>query len=114
MVLKAEGNGTEKDPCGNQRQAFSARTRLNGTDFGLKYNMALEAGGVRVGEKIEIELDISAVRAQVAPPAQLCKNACRGGLNPEDLGNNLRLLERLALCFGTLAMAPDLPKAVAE
>ncbi len=52
-----------KDPWGNDRLAFSVRTSINRTDFGLKWNQALEAGGVLVAEKVDLEADVSAVRA---------------------------------------------------
>lgn len=63
VVLDAEYNGQAKDPWGNQRVAFNATTSLNRADFGLTWNQALEAGGVLVGERIEIELEVQAVQA---------------------------------------------------
>ena len=45
------------------RAGFSATTTINRKDFGLTWNMALEAGGVLVGDKIEIGIEIEAVRA---------------------------------------------------
>src|SRR5690606_19996971 len=63
VTLEVASCGQAKDPWGNQRVAFSATTSLNRTDFGLKWNQALEAGGVLVGEKIEIQLEIQAVAA---------------------------------------------------
>jgi len=56
--------GAGKDPWGNQRVAFSARGSLNRTDFGLKWNQALEAGGVLVGEKVDFEIEISAIQGK--------------------------------------------------
>jgi polyisoprenoid-binding protein YceI len=64
IVLEVTREGTGKDPWGNERQGFSARTHLNRSDFGLTWNQALEAGGVLVGEKVEIEVEISAVKAK--------------------------------------------------
>jgi polyisoprenoid-binding protein YceI len=64
VVLEAERNGTGKDPWGNERQGFSAHTSIHRGDFGLKWNQALETGGVLVGEKIDIELEVSAVKAK--------------------------------------------------
>jgi polyisoprenoid-binding protein YceI len=61
VTLKAEVGGQGKDPWGNQRTAFSATTSINREDFGLKWNQVLEAGGVLVGTKIDIELDVQAV-----------------------------------------------------
>ena len=64
VVLDVERQGAGKDPWGNQREAFSAHTSVNRTDFGLKWNQALEAGGILVGEKVDIELELSAIKAK--------------------------------------------------
>lgn len=63
VVLVAEYQGAGKDPWGNERIAFEAKTTVNRKDFGLGWNQVLEAGGVLVGEQIEIALDIQAVKA---------------------------------------------------
>lgn len=57
VALDVESLGRAKDPWGNERVAFQAKTSINRTDFGLNWNQALEAGGVLVGEKIDIEID---------------------------------------------------------
>jgi polyisoprenoid-binding protein YceI len=59
--LEYEGAGT--DPWGNRKIGFSAETEINRKDFGLEWNVALETGGVLVGEKVKIQLDIQAVQA---------------------------------------------------
>jgi polyisoprenoid-binding protein YceI len=61
--LQVESLGTTKDPWGNQRMGFAAKTALNRKDFGLHWNQALEAGGVLVGEKVEIEVDVELVKS---------------------------------------------------
>jgi polyisoprenoid-binding protein YceI len=61
VVLEVEYNGQAKDPWGNTRAAMTAKTSINRPDFGLTWNQALEAGGVLVGEKVEIELEVQAV-----------------------------------------------------
>jgi polyisoprenoid-binding protein YceI len=63
IVLEAEYGGQAKDPWGNQRVAFTATASVNRSEFGLKWNQALEAGGVLVGERIDIELEVQAVQA---------------------------------------------------
>jgi polyisoprenoid-binding protein YceI len=63
VQLKVESLGRAKDPWGGDRAGFSAAAHVNRKDFGLHWNMALEAGGVVVGEKIEINIEIEAVRA---------------------------------------------------
>src|SRR5690242_6734799 len=64
VVLEAEQLGVGKDPWGNIKAAFEAKTSIDRRDFGLKWNQALETGGVLVGEKIEIALENQAVKAQ--------------------------------------------------
>jgi polyisoprenoid-binding protein YceI len=46
-----------KDPWGNDRLGISATATLNRHDFNLNWNVALEAGGVLVGEQVKIEVD---------------------------------------------------------
>ena len=52
-----------KDPWGNTRIGLSAATKINRKDFGLKWNTALETGGVLVGETIVITLDLEFIKA---------------------------------------------------
>lgn len=59
--LEVERNGGGKDPWGNQRVGLSATTTLNRHDWGLNWNVALEAGGVLVGDKVKVTLDLQAV-----------------------------------------------------
>ena len=47
-----------KDPWGNMRRAFTAKTKINRKDYGLTWNKALETGGVVVGETADIELEV--------------------------------------------------------
>jgi polyisoprenoid-binding protein YceI len=61
--LAVESGGTGKDPWGNLRAGFSARTTINRKDFGLVWNAALETGGVLVGEKVEIAIEVEAIKA---------------------------------------------------
>jgi len=62
VTLDIEYNGLVRDPFGNDRAGFEARTVINRKDWGLTWNAALEAGGVMVSDKITLELDIAAVR----------------------------------------------------
>ncbi len=60
--LKVEPAGEVKDPWGGTRTGFSAKTTISRKDFGLTWNQLLEAGGVAVGDKIEISLEIEAIK----------------------------------------------------
>jgi len=66
VVLDTEYLGRAKDPWGGERIGFFAKTTINRKDFGLTFNIPLEGGGVVVGEKVEITLDIEAVKETVA------------------------------------------------
>lgn len=63
VSLAVENLGTAADPWGNQRIAFSARGSIDRKEFGLGWNQVLEAGGFLVGDKVELTLDVQAVRA---------------------------------------------------
>ncbi len=69
VTLEAEFAGTGKDPWGNERAGFSARATLDRRDFGLVWNAALETGGVLVGEKVEIAIELEAVKKIAAGEA---------------------------------------------
>jgi polyisoprenoid-binding protein YceI len=69
IVLEVEQLGVAKDPWGQQRAAFEAKTSIDRREFGLTWNQALEAGGVLVGDKIEISLEVQAVQAQATQAA---------------------------------------------
>lgn len=70
VVLEVEYGGRVQDPWGGQRVGFSARTSLNRKDFGLGWNQALETGGVVVGDKVEIALELEAVRKAAQAPVE--------------------------------------------
>jgi polyisoprenoid-binding protein YceI len=61
VVLDVEMNGAVKDPWGNNRAGFSAKTKVNRKDFGLTWNKALEAGGFVVGDDVEISIEIEGI-----------------------------------------------------
>ena len=62
VVLAVESLGATKDPWGNERVAFAAKTAIDRKEFGLRWNQVLEAGGFMVGDKVEIGLDVQAVK----------------------------------------------------
>lgn len=69
VTLAVEQLGATKDPWGNQRLAFSARASIDRKEFGLHWNQVLEAGGFLVGDKVELSLDIEAIRAAATAAA---------------------------------------------
>ena len=60
VVLDTAYHGTFVNPWGAQVAAFSASTSINREDFGMVWNAPLEAGGVLVGKRLEIELEVQA------------------------------------------------------
>lgn len=62
VEIAAELEGIHADPWGNERIGFSGTTQISRKDFGLTWNVALEAGGVLVSDKVKISLDVSAVK----------------------------------------------------
>ena len=69
VTLATEFDGRATDPWGNDRVAFSAKAKISRKDFGMTWNQALEAGGIAVGDDVDITLTIQAVKAKVAVPA---------------------------------------------
>jgi polyisoprenoid-binding protein YceI len=55
--------GVSADPWGGTRAGFTAETEINRKDWGLEWNVALETGGVLVGDKVKIQLDVELVKA---------------------------------------------------
>lgn len=64
VVLQWTYEGFVHDPWGNERAVFSARGVIDRTDFGLDWNMVLDAGGLLVSKKIELIFDFEAVREE--------------------------------------------------
>ena len=62
VSLDLEIGGIDKDAGGNERAAFSARTKINRKDFGLKWNDVTESGGVLVGDIVEISIEAEGVK----------------------------------------------------
>jgi len=62
VVLDGEYEGQIDDPYGNRRAGFTATTQISRKDFGMRWNQALETGGVAGGDNVKITLHIEAVR----------------------------------------------------
>lgn len=55
-------NGRGTNPWGKEVTGFTAETRINRKDYGLNWNAALESGGLLVGDKLDILIEIQAVK----------------------------------------------------
>lgn len=62
VVLDVEYAGQAKSPWGTYSAGFYGSTEINRKDFGLTWNQALETGGVLVGDKIKVEIDLEIVK----------------------------------------------------
>lgn len=62
VTLYVITEGRLTDPWGNERVGYTATTTINRKDFGLEWNMALEAGGVLVGDEVRITIETELVR----------------------------------------------------
>ncbi len=62
VEVEVEYHGVTNSPWGQQVIGFSAKAELDREDFGMTWNAALETGGVLVGKKVKIEIEIEAVR----------------------------------------------------
>jgi polyisoprenoid-binding protein YceI len=63
VTLDVEGPAPEcKDPWGNVKTGATAVTKISRKQFGMEFNMALETGGVMVGDEITITLEVELVR----------------------------------------------------
>lgn len=54
IELKMSYGGTVKDPWGNTKAGIKVTGTIDRTDFGLKYNSVMEAGGLMIGENVDI------------------------------------------------------------
>lgn len=61
VILDVETNGTIKDPWGNTRAGLVLEGKINRMDYGIKYNSVLEAGGVAVGEKVKLIVELEGI-----------------------------------------------------
>jgi polyisoprenoid-binding protein YceI len=62
VELDVDFEGVGPDPWGNTRAGIVAVTTINRKDWGVNWNALIETGGVLVGEKLKIELNISAIK----------------------------------------------------
>ena len=61
VTLDVSLEGVVKDPYGNHRVGFSGKTTINREDFDVSFGAVMEAGGLVVAKKVDIELEVEAV-----------------------------------------------------
>jgi len=62
IVLRAEVQGTEEDPWGNERVALEVTGTVNRGEWGMTFNQVLGSGNKLVSDKVKLALDISAIK----------------------------------------------------
>jgi polyisoprenoid-binding protein YceI len=60
VVIDVGFYGTVVDPWGNKKAGFGGTTTLNRKDFGMVWNKALDAGGVVLGEDVDVSIQVEA------------------------------------------------------
>lgn len=69
VAFSVEYSGQVRDSFGLQRAGLNAKATINRKDFGLSWNNILESGGVALGDKVTIELDLEAIKQVAAQTA---------------------------------------------
>jgi polyisoprenoid-binding protein YceI len=60
VTFDLEVGGLQQDPWGNTKAGFTMTGSINRKEFDMEYNAILESGGVMVGDKVTIEIDVEA------------------------------------------------------
>jgi polyisoprenoid-binding protein YceI len=60
VTLKGEIGGPAKDPWGNEKVSAVLETKISRKEWGLVWNVALEAGGVLVSDDVKLHIDVQA------------------------------------------------------
>lgn len=68
VVLEVEFAGVQTNPWGSQAAGFTAWTKINRKDWGLGWNVALETGGVLVGDDIALTIELELIKVVETEP----------------------------------------------
>jgi polyisoprenoid-binding protein YceI len=64
VTFDASFGGVVNDPWGNTKAGFKASTKINRFDYNLKWNNAIEGGGLVVGKDVTIALNIELLKSK--------------------------------------------------
>lgn len=64
VIMQVEYNGSAKSPWGTTSYGFNGHTTINRKDWNLTWNVALETGGVLVGDDINIDIELELVKQE--------------------------------------------------
>jgi len=70
VTLDATFEGVGTDHTGRARAFFSATGEIDREDWGMRWNVVLEGGGVLVSRKVQLELEVSAILQEDEPASQ--------------------------------------------
>ncbi|MDX2169277.1 MAG: YceI family protein [Deltaproteobacteria bacterium] len=64
VVLTVEGSPTPmQDPFGNTKLGGTVKTKIDRQEFGVAWNKKLDAGGLVVGDEVDITIDVELTKA---------------------------------------------------
>jgi polyisoprenoid-binding protein YceI len=66
VTLAIDVNGFTKDPYGGTRAGFSATGEIDRKDFDITTNIPMDGGGVVIGDKIQLFIEVEAILQQPA------------------------------------------------
>ena len=73
ITIPVEFLGFGKDPWGGERAGFTLATTINRKDYGVNWNQALDQGGFLVGDDVNVNVSIEAVKKKEAPAPAAAK-----------------------------------------
>ena len=71
VKLNMEFNGIVKDPQGQEKAGFLVSGKIKRSDWGININVALETGGLMLGEDVRIQGEVQFVRQEINVPVEL-------------------------------------------
>jgi polyisoprenoid-binding protein YceI len=63
VELTGHIGGVETDPFGNERVGLEVHGEVDRTDFGMKFNIPLDSGAFAMSDRVQLNIDISAIKA---------------------------------------------------
>lgn len=67
VTIPVELLGTSKDPWGSTRAGFATQLTLDRKDYGIEWNKSLDGGGYLLGDDVEVDIQLEAIRQQPQP-----------------------------------------------
>lgn len=71
VKLTMEFNGIMKDPYGQEKAGFVVSGKIKRSDWGINLNVALETGGLMLGEEVSIQSEVQFIRQEINAPVEV-------------------------------------------